>query len=567
MAPTQPSFVSQPAIVRIPVLLRELLDGELLIPRFQRPSIWEPRQQLLLLDSIHRNYPIGSVLVWRTRTHELAFFDEIGGLKVKHGAHGAHGAPEYKQYVLDGHQRLATLLRMLGPGLVSAQTSLDDEGGLLLGEDDVEDVGDVFFDLGKEEFVRLPRKGKADPKWVPVSILLDPYKLDPFKVSLAKALGKDGRRLGQVADDLAVRFKDYTLPVTPLASEDLNFVTESFRRVNSAGTAMSEVHMVHALSWTGEHDLVSELELVQHRFTERGWEGLSSESLLTTCKAILNLDPARSHPDVLKHEIGKNSGALLLQVERCLAAATEFLSGMNVRGFKVLPYEYQLVVLAFVASAHGESLPFHLNDKLRTWFWYATYTGYLNNTVSLRKVLDSVREAQPKDGIPIPNDADLRVAPIRRVHFHNARTRAFALQLARVCPLGPDGASQESGVLLALHGGDALVSLLPKRLIKGRESAPENRVLVEPVRASDMRALCLDVPKFAIGGSKSKEKAKLDFYNTRMKILRSHLITEEAQLALGEQRYEDFLDLRRAEINRVEGEFVTTLGLEFGELG
>lgn len=546
---TQPSFVSQPSIVRIPVLLRELLDGELLIPRFQRPSVWSPEQQLLLLDSIRRKYPIGSILVWRTRDHALAYFEEVGGLKV---TRGEPGMPEYKQYVLDGHQRLSTMLRMLGPGLISAQNAADEEPEFIEGGDDAMDPNEVFFDLEEGTFVEERRKSEREKHWLPVSILLDPYKLDPFKVRLARDLGKDGRRLGQVADDLATRFKDYTLPVTPLASEDLEFVTESFRRVNSAGTAMSEVHMVHALSWTRELDLVSQLEDVQRRFTERGWDGLSSESILTTCKALVGLDPARAHPDELKKHVRENR-SILPRVEKCLLSATEILSQVNVRSLKTLPYEYQLVVLAFVASRHGDELPTKLHQGLVTWFWYVTYTAYLNNLVSLRKVIQSINRNSPNDGVPIPTDADRRVLPIQRINFHTGRTRAFALQLARVGPLNPSGNKSDPGEILARHGGDALVPLLPRRLVRGRESAPENRVLIEPTRAEAIRELCLEDTSNATAAQ-------------RRRILRSHLITQAAENALTEKRYTDFLDLRREEIDRVEREFVGDLQLQFGVL-
>lgn len=560
---TQPSFVSQPSIVRIPVLLRELLDGELLIPRFQRPMIWTIEKQLLLLDSIRRNYPIGSMLVWRTRSHALATFEQIGGLAVMRHE---RSMPEYKQYVLDGHQRLGTLLRMLGPGLITSESSLEDEVSVFE-SDDSDMIGNVYFDLVSESFVRIRRKGERRMTWLPVSILLDPYRLDPFKVELAKLLGKEGRRLGQIADNLAVRFKDYTLPVTPLASEDLEFVTESFRRVNSAGIPMSEVHMVHALSWTKELDLVSQFEEMQSRFTERGWEGISSESLLTTCKVIIGLDPARAFPDELKEYIRENP-QVLSQVERCLEAATEFLSNLNVRGLRVLPYEYQLVGLAFIANRHGGRLPIALRPALEKWFWYITYSAYLNNLVSLRKVIEWLQGASLDEAVPVPVDADPRVVPIRRIHFHNGRTRAFALLLARSEPLDPRGSRQNLGEVLALHGGDALVSLLPKRLARGRENAPENRMLLEPKYAEAMRRLCLDSVMFDF----SEESEKPSFLSLakrpelRRQVLASHLISVAAERALDERRFEDFLDLRRAEIDRVEGQFVESVGLRFGEL-
>lgn len=44
-------------------LLRRAKDGSITIPQFQRPFVWRPSQVKLLIDSISRSYPIGSLLL------------------------------------------------------------------------------------------------------------------------------------------------------------------------------------------------------------------------------------------------------------------------------------------------------------------------------------------------------------------------------------------------------------------------------------------------------------------------------------------------------------------------
>ena len=52
-------------------LLRDLITGvkkgEIKIPKFQRRFVWADEQALNLLDSIASNYPVGSLLLWRTQ--------------------------------------------------------------------------------------------------------------------------------------------------------------------------------------------------------------------------------------------------------------------------------------------------------------------------------------------------------------------------------------------------------------------------------------------------------------------------------------------------------------------
>jgi hypothetical protein len=108
--------------------LRELLamagkseDATLLIPDLQRPYVWLPSQVTVLVDSLIRGWPFGTLLTWKVRpddpARELArsFWrvadrtgDEEGQpISVKH-------PPATFQMVLDGQQRVQSLLLALG---------------------------------------------------------------------------------------------------------------------------------------------------------------------------------------------------------------------------------------------------------------------------------------------------------------------------------------------------------------------------------------------------------------------------------------------------------------------
>jgi hypothetical protein len=67
------------------------------LPPFQRGYVWTPEQAELLLDSVTRGYPIGSILVWDPDTRASRLW-----------------APE-RGLILDGQQRL-TALTGLRPG-------------------------------------------------------------------------------------------------------------------------------------------------------------------------------------------------------------------------------------------------------------------------------------------------------------------------------------------------------------------------------------------------------------------------------------------------------------------
>ena len=86
----------QPSVDRIDELARRIQSGDILLPKFQREFVWSRGQILTLLDSIVRNYPIGSVLLWQSR-QELRSENKIADLEIQ------LPKPDYPvNYLLDG---------------------------------------------------------------------------------------------------------------------------------------------------------------------------------------------------------------------------------------------------------------------------------------------------------------------------------------------------------------------------------------------------------------------------------------------------------------------------------
>jgi hypothetical protein len=92
-----------PTVDRIEELAERILRADILLPKFQRDFVWGKRQILDLLDSIANNYPVGSVLLWRSR-EQLRSERNIADLEI------AKTEEDYPvNYLLDGQQRLSTV--------------------------------------------------------------------------------------------------------------------------------------------------------------------------------------------------------------------------------------------------------------------------------------------------------------------------------------------------------------------------------------------------------------------------------------------------------------------------
>ncbi len=88
-------------------LIKDVRDGAIKVPQFQRPFVWKAAQALELLDSIASNYPVGSLLLWKT-SEKLAVERNIGDFRL----------PETEELsptdVTDGQQRLTVVYAALG---------------------------------------------------------------------------------------------------------------------------------------------------------------------------------------------------------------------------------------------------------------------------------------------------------------------------------------------------------------------------------------------------------------------------------------------------------------------
>jgi len=94
-------------------LVEDINNGQLFLPHIQRPFVWEEEQMLKLFDSLMRNYPIQTLLFWRTKDEIKArkFMDQVMWDTDLSDFYDANKTKEgvEKVFVLDGQQRIQTL--------------------------------------------------------------------------------------------------------------------------------------------------------------------------------------------------------------------------------------------------------------------------------------------------------------------------------------------------------------------------------------------------------------------------------------------------------------------------
>lgn len=543
---TTPDFLGEPRTPRLYALLSELRRGQIRVPRFQRPFVWSEEQRLALVESIFLGYPIGSILVWRTQKTRVATYDRMGPMQIP--KESGPDEPGIRQYLLDGHQRMTTLLAGLGPGLVSSESdSVASSAGSQDASTTLSDAEwPIYFDLEatKAPFFYLPGKRTPPLTWLRLDILYDSYALGEFKDKLRKE--NKPRELLNKVQRIADIFRDYTVPVVPIATDVLEQVTTSFKRVNSGGTQMSEVHMINALTWQPSFDLHEELEEISESLRSCGWAEFDPQLFLNICKVHLGFDVYQADAEQLAAVLKSDPG-VLKQARDAVAHAAEVLAEtVGIRGPQVLPYGYQLVLLAEYLWSHPQPLDSRQKAAVGQWIWVTSLSEYMGGMTNSRFERIRLHLAKVIDGSapPKPPDASLILGEERSFYWQGARARALGLLLAEHKPRDPLG-ERDPHELLADLGAQCMVKLIQNRELPTEHRAladgPQNRFLIAPRGGRALRTI--------LAGDAAESFAA------------GHLLTGEALLALKREDLVEFLLRRRTAISSAETKKAIEVGL------
>jgi hypothetical protein len=93
----------------IQTVVDELNSGKYFLPSFQRQYVWDEDDIKDLIDSIIKNYPIGTIILWKPSSASLSEIDPFSKplMDVRESNH------KETFYVIDGQQRLTSLLLLL----------------------------------------------------------------------------------------------------------------------------------------------------------------------------------------------------------------------------------------------------------------------------------------------------------------------------------------------------------------------------------------------------------------------------------------------------------------------
>ncbi|MEQ1507101.1 MAG: DUF262 domain-containing protein, partial [Myxococcota bacterium] len=392
-------------ILSIEDLVQAALDGQVRVPRFQRPLRWTVDDVCTLLDSVYRGYPIGTLLFWRRPGPAEPV--RYGPRTIEAPARGDVWT------VIDGQQRIDALVRSLTG-------------------DAATDPFAVYFDLVERSFV-APRRGGVGPAWIPVSELFDSRRLV--------------RRLGDsvlldAALDASRRLREYALPLYVVATDDEDAVREIFRRLNDTGKRLDDAEVFDAVHRGRLGEGALGLRDVAQRITDLGHGAVSPRDLNTMMRATRRADVSTKRPTWPPDEAAR-------AIEDLLAAATRavrfLVKDAAIPHLDLLPYVQPLIVLARLFHLHPEPSPRN-RVLLARWVWRGATEGlHTGEAIGMRASLAAV-------------DADEDASVQRLLRTVRVEAPAFDPQLANF------RLNTARSRVVAL----ALVDRGPRHLLEGR---------------------------------------------------------------------------------------------------
>ncbi len=537
------TVLSQPSATtfRLPALVRNVLDGVVRVPHFQRSFRWDARDVGLLFDSILRGYPVGSVLLWQ-RAAPADPSLTLGALSLDVPARSD------ALWVVDGQQRITTLVNAVN------QRAWDADPRFRL-----------VYDIAVDRFVHAKEGSSGDH--VPLPVMFD------LRI-LLQWIQERPELMDQISElnEVAARLQNFELPASVVKDASQEVMQDIFDRMNSSGKRLRRAEIFSAI-YAAEEERVGEALSVaaigDHIAGDTTFGRIDDDTILQVILSRRGADPSRDiRREFDADSIGRTDfpGEDRDEAHRAgaeaLRLAVMFLQDpVGVPHVSFLPYRFLLVVLSRFFAHFPRPHPRNL-ELVSRWFWRAALLGpapFKGSTTGAVRALNSriVPGAESASAQGLLDAVD-RSGPLPGPNFDRFRTNDSSTKIILCALWAQNPRSLDTGVpLTATDIATALESQATARDI-AVEIVPGNSLdrLYRPWAAN--RLISLDAPEKVIDGLEPDPlfEAILDDAVPLAVIRDSHVVSNEAAALLATSRPEDFLRTRDKDLRAAVESFL-----------
>ena len=362
--------------MQISTILDHVDAGSIALPEFQRGYVWNREQVRELMTSLYRGHPVGSLLVWETKT-ELADVKGDGA-----------APPGVIKLLLDGQQRITSIY-----GIVRGRPPRFFDG-------DTRAFTDLCFNVDTEVFEFYgPVKMQDDPRWIKVTELMQ-AGVAPY----IKTMSEDPALKPRFAEYLmrlntVETIKARELHVDEVTGEDktVEVVVDIFNRVNSGGTKLSKGDLALARICARWPDARTEMQRRLAKWSAQGFH-FKLEWLLRCVNTVLTGEALFSAlADVGTPEFRDG----LKRAEACVDVTLNMLSSrLGIDHDRVLGSRYSFPLIARYLADRGGHLHDHRErDLLLYWYVHSFLWGRYAGSTETTLNQDLALIAEPNGGL------------------------------------------------------------------------------------------------------------------------------------------------------------------------
>lgn len=396
---------------RLSYYLDDFEQGRIRIPLFQRDVVWDYEKKLKLFDSIQHGYPIGTILFWRPEKKE-----DIESIDFDLNILGSYFLSDKDSdyfYILDGYQRLSTLLNCL---IDPNKTKLERDSEIWYRE------FCIYYDLANDKFNRY--QGKDVQNMDVHKILLykfsDSINFYDFQEAISREnISDETKKLYlQRYKLIGSIFNDYLIPSIDLTGGNLQEAIEIFNRVNSTGSPIKDDWKLSALTINNNFrlgtlisDTLVKIETLNF-YTSKKRDAFKDKFIFKTIQSsfgLLYLDTKGTDVITLSKE-PNFSEIVNLTLANSIEVVKFLREELLILDLKYLPANLQFIFLVQYFNIKGKPSGDQVSI-IKKWFWKTTYSNYFTilNPAKRKKAFNHfLRFARNEEIDPFYEDEDIK---------------------------------------------------------------------------------------------------------------------------------------------------------------
>ena len=562
----------------INALLQKFESKEIRLPELQRKYVWKKTQIKQLLDSIYKDYPTGSILLWET-DKEVIERDSAVTLQTK-------SEFSKKYLLLDGQQRLTSLLAVLNGNTIKVRKSrgrtseekielyfnLDHPDSVIkfggdISDDDDDDLEQVE-DVEQEWFQLKTKKLLNKQNWVSVTEVCNNAE---YEANLSEKFKENPNHLKYVRRLIKLKDlgKNYSFPVVTLG-KDLSYeeVTDVFIRVNSSGTKLNSSDLALAQITSRWENSLETFQAFADQCSEKNYD-ISVNDLM---RMLVAISTAQSKFKIISSIPIESIKSAWDNTKNAIHLTINFLKGNGqIESMDAIKSFYPLVPIGCIYHKMKHELSEKQSKLLLKWFFAAViWSRYSvsvettldvdlsiikNNDDYIEKMLDNIK--QDRGGNLNVKESDLVGADVRSPFFIMTYVLA-RLNHAKDWRTGTEFSLESSGIGFQNEIDHIFPkAVLQKHLMKKYDNnSSQVKKLVNDI---GNQAFLSKVSNIKKGKTPPEEYFPPIIQQHGDEVLKAQYISTDSSLwAL--DRYEDFLKMRRQDIADAINNLMNSLG-------